>query len=163
LIIFFVLVFGLGPTLALARDGCGPGASAGGGAASSGGSSGGGAGAAGGGDGGAGAGGGISSTTVSGAPREDVSVAIAGTNVNALGFRLVRYARQGTALLRSNQEWTHDVFTFCKPGDASLTVLRSDGSFSFDAVAARNLMRCMTEYGFKFDGVSGESTNFGTR
>lgn len=103
---------------------------------------------------------------MSGAPRDDVSVAIAATNINALGFRLARYARRGTALLRANQEWTHDVFTFCKPGDASLTVLRPDGSFSFDAVdalAARGLMRCMAQYGFTFDGVSGESTNFGTR
>jgi hypothetical protein len=103
---------------------------------------------------------------VSGGPRDDVSVALASTNINALGFRLVRYARQGTALLRPNQEWTHDVFTFCKPGDASLTVLRADGSFSFDAidaVAARGLMRCMAQHGFTFDGVSGESTNFGAR
>jgi len=237
LIIVFVLVFGLSPTMALAKDGSGPGASAGGGnsgngggagagngvgggdggghgggggngggggagnggggnagggggtggsggggsAGGGGGTGGSGGGAAGGssagagggtggsggtGDSGGGAGGGISSTSVSGAPRDDVNVAIAATNINALGFRLVRYARQGTALLRPNQEWTHDVFTFCKPGDASLTVLRPDGSFSFDAidsVAARSLMRCMAQYGFAFDGVSGESANFGVR
>src|SRR5262249_8656757 len=53
-----------------------------------------------------GAGGGISSITVSGAPRDDGGVAVAATNINALGFRLVRYARPGTTLLRPNQEWT---------------------------------------------------------
>ena len=97
----------------------------------------------------------------------DQSFAVASTNAqNTLGFRLVRYARQGTALLKPNQEWTYDVFTFCRTADASLTVVRPDGSFSFDAidaVSARSLMRCMGAYGFTFDTVSGESTNFGAR
>jgi hypothetical protein len=86
--------------------------------------------------------------------------------VNALGFRLVRYTRKGTALLQPNQEWTYDVFTFCRTMDASLTVLRPDGSFSFeavDAVSARALMRCMSGYGFRFETVSTEPTNFGPR
>jgi len=86
--------------------------------------------------------------------------------VNSLGFRLVRYARTGTATLSPNQEWTYDVFTFCRTADASLTMVRPDGSFSFDAVdalSARSLMRCMAVYGFTFDTVSGDSTNFGAR
>jgi hypothetical protein len=139
----------------------------GGGAAASAGSGGGAAGSSGGaGDSGGGAGGGISSTSVAGVPG-DASFAIASTGVrNALGFRLVRYARTGTAWLRPNQEWTYDVFTFCRTGDASLTVVRPDGGFSFDAIdamIARRLMRCMTGYGFTFDTVSGESSNFGAR
>ena len=52
------------------------------------------------------------------------------------------------------------------PADATLTALRPDGSFSFDAidaVSARQIMRCMTNYGFTFDTVSAESTDFGMR
>lgn len=83
---------------------------------------------------------------------------------STLGFRLVRYARQGTILLRPNQEWTYDVFTFCKSGDTSITFLKPDGSFSFDAIdamVARAQMRCMAAYGFTFDTPIAESTNFG--
>ena len=76
----------------------------------------------------------------------------------------MRYARQGTILLRPNQEWTYDVFTFCKSGDTSITFLKPDGSFSFDAIdamVARAQMRCMAAYGFTFDTPIAESTNFG--
>ena len=96
-----------------------------------------------------------------------MSIAVASlTETNALGFKLVRYARTGTAFLRPNQEWTYDVFMFCRTGDVSLTMLKPDGSFNFDAVdavVARAVMRCMTAYGFTFDSPTGDSTNFGNR
>jgi hypothetical protein len=160
-----VMAFAFVPALAVARDGCGPGSSGGGAA---GGNSGGGAGAGGGGAGGDGGGagadgGGISSTSVAGVPdpRDPVVATIAPPS--ALGLRLVRYARRGTALLRPTQEWTYDAFSYCAEGKASLSVLRPDGSFGFeaiDAVSARGVMRCMSQYGFLFDSPSGESTNF---
>jgi hypothetical protein len=160
-----VMAFAFVPALAVARDGCGPGSSGGGAA---GGNSGGGAGAGGGGAGGDGGvagadGGGISSTSVAGIPdpRDPVVATIAPPS--ALGLRLVRYARRGTALLRPTQEWTYDAFSYCAEGKASLSVLRPDGSFGFeaiDAVSARGVMRCMSQYGFLFDSPSGESTNF---
>jgi hypothetical protein len=65
-------------------------------------------------------------------------------------------------LLSPNQEWTYDAFSFCAEGKASLSVLKPNGSFSFeaiDALTARALMRCMSEYGFSFDSPRGESTN----
>lgn len=160
-----VMAFAFVPALAVARDGCGPGSSGGG---TAGGNSGGGAGAAGGGTsgdgGGAGAdGGGISSISVAGLPDPRDPVVATNAPPSALGLRLVRYARRGTALLRPTQEWTYDAFSYCAEGKASLTVLKPDGSFGFqaiDAVAARGVMRCMSQYGFLFDSPSGESTNF---
>jgi hypothetical protein len=100
--------------------------------------------------------------SVAGVPG-DRNPVVAASVPSALGFRLVRYARRGTVLLRPNQEWTYDAFTFCAEGKASLTVLKPNGSFSFDAidaVSARRVMRCMSEYGFSFDSPIGESTNF---
>jgi hypothetical protein len=159
-----VMAFAFVPALAVARDGCGPGSSGG---AAAGGNSGGGAGAGGGtgGDGGGtGAdGGGISSIGVAGMPDPRNPVVATNAPPSALGLRLVRYARHGTALLRPTQEWTYDAFSYCAEGKASLTVLRPDGSFGFhaiDAVTARGVMRCMSQYGFLFDSPSGESTNF---
>jgi hypothetical protein len=67
-------------------------------------------------------------------------------------------ARQGTALLTPNQEYTADVFNACKAetrvGSAVLTTLKVNGGFGFDNgednYGTQRLINCMASYGFTF-------------
>jgi hypothetical protein len=67
-------------------------------------------------------------------------------------------ARQGTALLTPNQEYTADVFKACKAetrvGGAVLTTLKANGGFGFDNgednYGTQLLINCMASYGFTF-------------
>jgi hypothetical protein len=67
-------------------------------------------------------------------------------------------ARQGTALLTPNQEYTADVFNACKAetrvGGAVLTTLKVNGGFGFDNgednYGTQRLINCMASYGFTF-------------
>ena len=67
-------------------------------------------------------------------------------------------ARQGTALLTPNQEYTADVFKACKAetrvGGAIMTTLKANGGFGFDNgednYGTQLLINCMASYGFTF-------------
>jgi hypothetical protein len=67
-------------------------------------------------------------------------------------------ARQGTALLTPNQEYTADVFKACKAetrvSGAVLTTLKANGGFGFDNgednYGTQLLINCMASYGFTF-------------
>src|SRR5204863_7073191 len=96
-------------------------------------------------------------------------VARTAIGTNSRGFVLVRYAREGTALLYPNQEWTHDVFTYCAEGRAFLTEIKPNGGFKYnvpseDMTVVYSIMGCMIANGFKFENtVDPQTTNFGTR
>jgi hypothetical protein len=78
-------------------------------------------------------------------------------------------ARQGTAFLNPNQEYTADVFNACKAetrvGGAALTTLKANGGFGFDNgednYGTQLLINCMASYGFTFPTAAvGSVDNF---